>query len=91
LIADTSNPASLDPIVSQTKVVLTTVGPYLKHGESLVEACVKWGADYVDITGEPPFIKKMADRFHKEAESKGVKIVHGCGFDSIPSDLGVLL
>jgi len=91
LVADSSNQASMDAMVAQTRVVLTTVGPYSKYGTPLVDACVRLGAHYCDLTGESPWIRKMIDKYHQQAEEKGVAIVHCCGFDSIPSDLGVLM
>lgn len=89
LLADSSAPDSLAALARQTRVLITTVGPYLKYGEGLVEACVQAGCDYVDLTGEPEFVHRMRQRFHAQAMIKGVRIVHCCGFDSIPHDLGV--
>ncbi len=89
IIADSHNPASLIAMVEQTCVVCTTVGPYALHGSLLVQTCVEQGVDYCDLTGEVPWIRRMIDQHHQTAASKGVKIVHCCGFDSIPSDLGV--
>ena len=77
--------------MSQTRVVISTVGPYWELGSPLVEACVKAQTHYVDLTGETPWIREMVDQHHAEAEASQVKIVHCCGFDSIPSDLGVLV
>jgi short subunit dehydrogenase-like uncharacterized protein len=70
--------------------VITTVGPYVTYGEPLVAACAAAGTDYVDLTGEPEFVDRMYVRHHAEAERSGARIVHACGFDSIPHDLGVL-
>jgi short subunit dehydrogenase-like uncharacterized protein len=78
-------------LAGRCRVVATTVGPYLKYGMPLVEACAEAGTDYVDLTGEPLFIREAIDRFHTRAEETGARIVHCCGFDSIPSDLGVFL
>ncbi|KAJ3326120.1 hypothetical protein HDU76_012988, partial [Blyttiomyces sp. JEL0837] len=91
LIADADDITSLDAVVSQTKVVITTMGPFLQHGKLLVESCVRLGTDYVDSTGEPPFIREMVDKWHKLAVENNVRIVPSCGVDSIPSDLGALL
>ncbi|KAJ3159193.1 hypothetical protein HK101_001116 [Irineochytrium annulatum] len=91
LIADSSDASSLDAVVSQTRVIITTVGPFAQHGVPLVESCVRNGTDYIDSTGEPDFIRKCIDRFHDEAVRKGVSIVPSCGFDSMPSDIGTLL
>ncbi|MEM7510815.1 MAG: saccharopine dehydrogenase NADP-binding domain-containing protein [Bacteroidota bacterium] len=90
VIADSHDEASLDAMTKQAKVICTTVGPYAKYGAPLVAACVKNKAHYCDLAGEPPFIREMIDKHHDTAKANGVKIVHSCGFDSIPSDLGVL-
>lgn len=87
--ADTSAPASLAAMAARTQVVVTTVGPYTRYGLPLVAACVEAGTDYADLTGETPFIRDSADQFHKQAADTGARIVHSCGFDSIPSDLTV--
>ncbi|MCE9522409.1 MAG: saccharopine dehydrogenase NADP-binding domain-containing protein [Alphaproteobacteria bacterium] len=87
LVAGTND---LDALVAQTKVVLTTVGPYAKYGSELVAACAKNGTDYVDLAGETPWLQRMIDAHQTEAEESGARIVPCCGFDSIPSDLGVL-
>ena len=72
------------------EVVITTVGPYLLYGEPLVAACAAAGTDYVDLTGEPEFVDRMWLRYHERARETGARIVHSCGFDSIPYDLGAL-
>ena len=90
LIADAFDEPSLRTMVQQTKVVCTTVGPYSKYGHLLVKLCVEEGTDYCDLTGESPFVRSTIDAHHETACQKGVSIVHACGFDSIPSDLGVL-
>jgi short subunit dehydrogenase-like uncharacterized protein len=77
-------------LAESTRVVLTTVGPYLEHGEPLVAACAEAGTDYVDLTGEPEFVDQMYVRYHDKAVASGARLVHCCGFDSIPHDLGVL-
>ncbi len=91
LVADLSDPGSLAEMASAASVVLTTVGPYRRSGINLVEACVYAGTDYADLAGEVLFIRESIDRFHEPAARGGVRIVHSCGFDSIPSDLGTLL
>jgi short subunit dehydrogenase-like uncharacterized protein len=91
LLGDSFKLESLVEIARQTKVVCTTVGPYLDYGSDLVEACIKGGADYCDLTGETPFIRNMIDQFHEAATDEGRRIVHCCGFDSIPSDLGCMM
>lgn len=88
--ASADDPTSLRAMAARTKVVLTTVGPFIRYGEPLVEACVAEGTHYVDITGEPEFVANIERRFGEEAANKKLKIVSCCGFDSIPHDLGVL-
>ncbi len=90
LLADAADPASLEAVAAQARVVLTTVGPYAVHGEPLVAACVAKGADYVDITGEPEFVDRTIVKYDDAARAAGVRVVSCCGFDSIPHDLGVL-
>jgi short subunit dehydrogenase-like uncharacterized protein len=89
LVADASSPSTLDAIAAQTRVVITTVGPYSRYGLPLVAACAAAGTDYADLTGEPPFVRDSIDLYHKQAHDTGARIVHACGFDSIPSDLTV--
>ncbi|WP_090857598.1 saccharopine dehydrogenase family protein [Nocardioides lianchengensis] len=88
--ADVTDPASLADLARRTKVVITTVGPYLTYGEPLVAACAEAGTDYVDLTGEPEFVDRMYVAHHATAQRTGARIVHACGFDSIPHDLGAL-
>lgn len=90
LHADSTDPASLAEVAAATRVVITTVGPYLLHGEPLVAACAAAGTDYVDLTGEPEFVDLMYLAHHETAERTGARIVHACGFDSIPHDLGAM-
>ncbi len=90
LSADVTDPGSLREIAVATKVVITTVGPYIRYGEPLVAACATAGTDYVDLTGEPEFVDRMWLNHHDRAEQSGARIVHSCGFDSIPYDLGAL-
>ncbi|WP_256107542.1 trans-acting enoyl reductase family protein [Streptomyces sp. ODS05-4] len=89
LRADSSDAASLRELASSARVVATTVGPYVWYGEGLVAACAETGADYVDLTGEPEFVDLMYVRHHARARETGARIVHACGFDSVPHDLGV--
>ncbi len=91
LLGDSFDRPSLDDIAAQTRVVCTTVGPYSEFGKELVAACVEHGTDYCDLTGESHFVRQMIDAHHDTATEKGVRIVHCCGFDSIPSDLGTLM
>jgi len=89
LVADASSPSTLDAMAAHTRVVVTTVGPYSRYGLPLVAACAAAGTDYADLTGEPPFVRDSIDLYHKQALDTGARIVHACGFDSIPSDLTV--
>ena len=89
VIADCNDKVSLLNMVNRTKVICTTVGPYEKYGSNLVEACIKSHIHYCDLAGEVPWMYKMINRYHKQAKLNGSKIVHACGFDSIPSDMGV--
>ncbi|RFZ44931.1 putative trans-acting enoyl reductase [Mycobacterium marinum] len=87
--ADAGAPATLKEMAARTRVVVTTVGPYMRYGLPLVAACAAAGTDYADLTGEPPFVRESIDLYHKQAADTGARIVHACGFDSIPSDLTV--
>ncbi|WP_417532243.1 saccharopine dehydrogenase family protein [Marinobacter lipolyticus] len=89
IIADAAGEADLQAMCDQTRVIISTVGPYALYGEPLVQACVRTGTDYCDLTGEVQWIRKMVERYEEEAKSSGARIVHCCGFDSIPSDMGV--
>jgi len=89
MVADSADEDALDGIARQTRVVLTTVGPYAKYGSGLVAACVRNGTAYCDLAGEVQWMRRMIDLHHEEAERTGARIVHACGFDSVPSDLGV--
>lgn len=90
LIADTTDAASLDELVKRTRVIITTVGPYQLYGSELVAACARAGTDYVDLCGEPAWMRQMIDAHEKTAQDSGARIVFSCGFDSVPFDLGVL-
>ena len=89
LHADVEDPASLRELAESSKVVITTVGPYITYGEPLVAACAAAGTGYLDLTGEPEFVDRMYVRHHADAERSGARLIHSCGFDSIPHDLGV--
>lgn len=89
IVANSEDAASLDKMTKQTQVIISTVGPYLKYGEPLIKSCAENGTDYVDLTGEAIFIKDMMDKYQDTAKQSGARIVNSCGFDSIPSDLGV--
>ncbi len=89
LVADASDEAALKALCERTGVVMSTVGPYALYGDTLVKVCVETGTHYCDLTGEPQWIRKMQQRHEAAAKESGARIVHCCGFDSIPSDLGV--
>jgi len=89
LVADASSPSTLDEMAARTRVVVTTVGPYTRYGLPLVAACAAAGTDYADLTGEAMFVRDSIDLHHKQAADTGARIVHACGFDSVPSDLSV--
>ena len=91
VVTDTSNPASLQALMDSTRLVLTTVGPYQLYGNELVAACAKAGVDYVDLCGEPAWMRQMIDAHEAAAKASGARIVFSCGFDSIPFDLGVFM
>ncbi len=89
ITADSADPASLATMASRTRVLITTVGPYLKYGLPVVEACAEHGTHYLDLTGEVLFMRQSIDGYDAAAKRTGARIIHSCGFDSIPSDLGV--
>jgi short subunit dehydrogenase-like uncharacterized protein len=91
VLGDGTDRASLDRLAVDASVVCSTVGPYALHGRALVAACVEAGTDYCDLTGEPQFVRAMIDAHHARAGATGARIVHCCGYDSIPSDLGTLM
>ncbi len=90
LLANADDPASLRALAGRTSVVLTTVGPFSLHGGPVVAACVDAGTHYCDITGEVAWMRQMISAHHEAAKERGLRIVHTCGYDSIPSDLGVM-
>ena len=89
IVADVSDPTSLTRMAASTRAVLSTVGPFSDYGEPLVRACVEQGTEYLDSTGERPFVLEMIDRYDELARARGVRLIFACGFDSIPADLGV--
>ena len=89
VVSDSSDEASIKQMVLRTKVICTTVGPYAIYGSKLVAACVENKAHYCDLAGEVQWMRQMIDKYQEAAQANGVKIVHSCGFDSIPSDMGV--
>jgi short subunit dehydrogenase-like uncharacterized protein len=90
IVADAADRAALARLAERTTAVATTVGPYRHYGMALVEACATAGTHYADLTGEPLFMRETIERFHAPAKASAARIVHTCGFDSIPSDIGVL-
>jgi short subunit dehydrogenase-like uncharacterized protein len=88
LRADVDDAASMAAVAASARVVATTVGPYVAYGEPLVAACAEAGTDYVDLTGEPEFVDRMYVAHHQRAVRSGARVVHACGFDSVPHDLG---
>jgi short subunit dehydrogenase-like uncharacterized protein len=91
LVADSQDQSAIDAIAAQTRVLLTTAGPFALYGNTVVDACVRYQTHYVDITGEIPWVKTLIDRYQEQAAATGTRIIPCCGFDSIPSDLGAYL
>ncbi len=89
IVADADAPETLQALAARTRVVITTVGPFQQYGEPLVAACAGTGTDYVDLCGEPAWMRRMIDSYGESAANSGARIVFSCGFDSIPFDLGV--
>ena len=90
VVADVTDAASMAQMAARSRAVLSTVGPFVDYGEPVVRACVAEGTDYLDSTGERPFVLAMIERYHAAAQERGVRLVFSCGFDCIPADLGVL-
>ncbi|MFJ3905320.1 saccharopine dehydrogenase family protein [Streptomyces sp. NPDC090025] len=88
VVADSTDPAALRELADAARVVASTVGPYVWYGEGLVAACAEAGTDYLDLTGEPEFVDLMYVRYDARARETGARLVHACGFDSVPHDLG---
>ena len=91
VVTDTANAASLQTLMSRTRLVLTTVGPYQLYGNEMVAACAASGVDYVDLCGEPAWMRQMIDAHEEKAKASGARIVFSCGFDSVPFDMGVFM
>jgi short subunit dehydrogenase-like uncharacterized protein len=91
MAADSADQPAIDAIVQRTRVLLTTAGPFALYGTGVVDACVRFGTHYVDITGETQWARMLIDRYHEKAAAEGTRIIPFCGFDSIPSDLGAML
>lgn len=89
IVADAADESQLKAMCAQTRVVVSTVGPYALYGEPLVKVCAEGGTDYCDLTGETPWIRRMVSRYEASAQRSGARLVHCCGFDSVPSDMGV--
>jgi short subunit dehydrogenase-like uncharacterized protein len=89
IVADAADEAQLQAMCARTRVVVSTVGPYALYGEPLVKVCAQSGTDYCDLTGETQWIRKMIEKYEPAARQSGARIVHCCGFDSVPSDMGV--
>ena len=89
VVADADDPAQLEAMVKRAKAIITTVGPYQLYGDALVAACAKAGTDYLDLSGEPNWMRRMIDAHHETAKASGARILHSCGFDSIPFEAGV--
>jgi short subunit dehydrogenase-like uncharacterized protein len=91
LVAPSQDQAAVDRVVAQSRIVVSTAGPFARYGTPIVDACVRFGSHYVDITGETPWMRDIADRYHEPAAATGTRIIPACGFDSVPSDLGAWL
>jgi short subunit dehydrogenase-like uncharacterized protein len=91
LVAGSKDQSEIDAVVSRTRVLLNTAGPFALYGTGFVDACVRLNTHYVDITGETPWARMLIDRYHEKAAAEGTRIIPFCGFDSIPSDLGAML
>jgi short subunit dehydrogenase-like uncharacterized protein len=91
LVAPSQDQAALDAVVARTRIILSTAGPFALYGTPVVDACVRFDTHYVDITGETPWMREIAGRYHDRAAARGTRIIPACGFDSVPSDLGALL
>jgi|RhiMetdeSRZDD1v2_1073273.scaffolds.fasta_scaffold03749_10 short subunit dehydrogenase-like uncharacterized protein len=91
LVADSRDQAAVDAVVSRARIVVSTAGPFALYGTPVVDACVRYGVHYVDITGEIPWVRELVARYHERAEADATRIIPCCGFDSVPSDLGALL
>lgn len=91
VVADSADQVALSALARRTRVVASAVGPYARHGLPLVRACAEAGTHYADLTGETLFVRESIDQCHATARASGARVVHACGFDSVPSDLAALL
>jgi short subunit dehydrogenase-like uncharacterized protein len=89
LVADSTNECQIANLVSRTRVLLNTAGPFALYGDAIVAACVNSATHYVDITGETAWVRSLIERHHETAAKQGTRIIPFCGFDSVPADLGV--
>lgn len=90
-VAPSQDQSAIDGLVARTRIVLSTAGPFARYGTPIVDACVRFRTDYVDITGETPWMREIAERYHDQAAAGQTRIIPACGFDSVPSDLGAFL
>src|SRR5437762_2725514 len=88
LVADSRDQVAVDAVVGRTRILLSTAGPFALYGTPVVDACVRSGVHYVDITGETRWVRELIARYHERASADGTRIIPCCGFDSVPSDLG---
>eukprot|EP01041_Mallomonas_annulata_P001382 gene1382-2659_t len=91
IVANLDDSSSLDNLVTQGNVIISTAGPFAKVGTPIIDACIRNGVHYVDITGEIPWVRKMIDKFHDNAQKKKLRIVNCCGYDCIPADIGAMM
>jgi len=91
IVADSADQKAIDAMVSRTRVMMTTAGPFALYGTGIVDACVRFRTHYVDITGETHWVRTLIDQYHEKAAAEGTRIIPFCGFDSVPSDLGAML
>jgi short subunit dehydrogenase-like uncharacterized protein len=91
IVAPSQDHAAIDRLVARARIVLSTAGPFGRYGTPIVDACVRHGTHYVDITGETPWMREIAERYHEPAAAAGTRIIPACGFDSVPSDVGAWL
>ncbi len=91
IVAPSQDQPAVDALAARSRIVLSTAGPFAIYGTPVVDACVRFSTHYVDITGETPWMREIADRYHARAAADGTRIIPACGFDSVPSDLGAML
>jgi len=91
VIADSEDSASIDAMISKTKVLLNFAGPYAEHGEAVFKSCIKFETDYIDLTGETFWLREMIDKYHEQAKEKRVKLIPVCGYEAAPFDIATLM